>query len=383
MTSAAHTDSVTAQLLAALPAAVDPGGLSLNESPLPPLPAVRAALVDFIGAVNRYPDLLPTRLRRLVAEHTHVPEESVAIGPGASGLALRLLQTAAAPGDRIVLSEPTFEGYPAFARMAGLAAINIPLDRYGRQDLTAMAHAAAQARLVVLCRPHNPTGTLETVADVERFLAGVPADTLVLLDEAYIEFVGPSQRMDIPGLIQRFPNVVVLRTFSKAYGLAGLRVGYALAAPELAGLLWSMQLPFGIGAGCTVAVAASYAAEAQLEQRIAHIVAERSYLRARLRACGVYTTDSQANFVYLPAASRPWSEVFTGSGLRVRHYPEGAVRITVGTRGSTRMVLSAVERTLNAPADAPRGQTPPAVRNRRAPRPVEPAASRRPAPGRG
>ena len=383
MTSAAQEDPSPAHLGGALPSAVDPGALSLNESPLPPLPTVRAALADFIGAANRYPDFLPIRLRRLVADRAGVGEENVAIGPGASGLAMRLLQAAAAPGQRIVLSTPTFEGYPAFAQMAGLTVVDVGLDSYGHQDLAAMARAAEHARVVVLCRPHNPTGTLESVADVERLIGSVPTETIVVLDEAYIEFVAPGQRMDVTGLIQRYPNVIVLRTFSKAYGLAGLRIGYALAAPELAGLLWSMQVPFGISAGCTVAVAASYAAESQLEQRIAHVVAERSYLRARLRACGAYTTDSHANFVYLPATDRPWSEVFAETGLRVRSYPDGAVRITVGSRGSTQLVLSAVEQALNAPTDAPHGQTHSAERRRRAPQPVGPAATRWPAPDHG
>ncbi|BBY34230.1 aminotransferase [Mycolicibacter minnesotensis] len=383
MTSAAQQDSANSRLRAILPPAVDPCALSLNESALPPLPAVRAALADFIGAANRYPEFLPTRLRGLVAEHLGVPQEKVAIGPGASGLALRLLQAAAVPGDRIVLSMPIFEGYLAFARMAGLAAVHVPLDSYGHHDLAAMAHAAQDARVVVLCRPNNPTGTLESVGDVERFISEVPTDTIVLLDEAYIEFVATARRVDVHRLIERFSNVVVLRTFSKAYGLAGLRIGYALAAPELAELLWSLQLPFGINAGCTVAVAASYAAHAQLEQRIAHIVAERSYLSARLRAAGAYTTDSHANFVYLPAAGRSWSEIFDASGLQVRNYPDGSVRITVDSRGSSQRVLAVVERALSGPADAPRGQTPPAAPDRPGPQHVGSAATRWPAPDRG
>ncbi|MCV7386343.1 aminotransferase class I/II-fold pyridoxal phosphate-dependent enzyme [Mycolicibacter longobardus] len=349
MTAAALSGSATAHLRRGFPSAVDPCALSLNENPLPPLPAVRSALTESIGAANRYPDFLPTRLRRLVADHVGVPETSVAIGPGASGLAIRVLSATASPGDRIVLSQPTFDGYPVFARIAGLAMVDVPLDDYGHYDLVALSRAAADARVVVLCRPHNPTGTLEPVADVERFIASVPERTIVLLDEAYIEFVSPGQRIDVPDLIRRFPNVVVLRTFSKAYGLAGLRIGYALAAPGLAGTLWAMQVPFGISTSCTVAVAASYDAEAQLQQRIAHIVAERSYLRSRLRASGIYTTDSHANFVYLPAAGRPWREMFDGTDLRVRSYPDGAVRITVGARSSTRMVLSAVEQALSAP----------------------------------
>lgn len=359
---------------------VDPFSLSLNENPFPPLPAVRAALIGSAGAANRYPDFLPTRLRRLVAHHVGAPEDSVVLGRGASGVAMQVLAALTCPGDRIVLSRPTFDGYPIFARMAGLATVEVPLDSYGRHDLPAMAVAAADARVVVLCRPHNPTGTLESVTDVEKFLTDIPGDTVVLLDEAYIEFVSGDQRIDAVGLIRRFPNVVVLRTFSKAYGLAGLRIGYGLAAPVPAALLWAMQMPFGTPTSCLVAVAASYAAEAQLRQRIRHITAERDYLRARLQALGVYTTDSHANFVYLPAAGRSWCEMFAGTGIRVRDYPDGAVRITIGTRASTRMVLSAVERALSAPAGAPLVRTPRAAAHTPGPRPVGSAAQRRPAP---
>ena len=176
---------------------------------------------------------------------------------------------------------------------------------------------------------------------MQRFLRRVPSDTIVLLDEAYIEFVAPQHRIDGPDLIRRFPNVVVLRTFSKAYGLAGLRIGYGFASPELARTLWEMQLPFGMGITSLAAVAASYDAEDQLRQRILRITGERDYLCRRLRAMGVYTTDGHANFVYLPAVGRPWREVFD-AGLKARYYPDGAARITVGSRASTQAVLAAV-----------------------------------------
>ena len=178
--------------------------------------------------------------------------------------------------------------------------MTVPLDKHGHHDLDALADAACNANVVVLCRPHNPTGTLESAADVERFLQRVPPGTVVLLDEAYIEFVAPEHRIDAPALIQRFPNVVVVRTFSKAYGLAGLRIGYGFGSPELAKTLWTMQLPFGMSITSAVAVAASYDAEAQLRQRIRLITRERHYLQRRIRAMGVYTTDGHANFVYLP-----------------------------------------------------------------------------------
>jgi histidinol-phosphate aminotransferase len=326
----------------ALPDAVNPLALSLNENPFPPLPAVRSALIESIDAANRYPEFLPERLRSLIAGRVGVGDEQVVIGVGATGVILQVLRAMTSPGDRIVMTSPTFDGYPIFAQMARLVPVTVALDAHGHHDLDALADAAAHARVVVLCRPHNPTGTIEPAADVERFLRRVPSDTVVLLDEAYVEFLAPEYRIDGPALIRRFPNVVVLRTFSKAYGLAGLRIGYGFGSPEMAKKLWTMQLPFGIGITSLVAVAASYDAESQLRQRIRMIAAERRYLRMRLRSLGVYSTDGHANFVYLPACGRNWREVFEPSGLQVRNYADGSVRIAVGSRQSSRVVLAAV-----------------------------------------
>ncbi len=334
--------SVARDAVAALPDAVDPFALSLNENPFSPLPAVRSALVAAIDSVNRYPEFLPERLRRLIADHIGVAEDQVVPGSGATGVTMQVLHAVTDPGDRIVMAATTFDGYPIFAQMARLEPVLVPLDRHGHHDLDGLAEAAQQARVVVLCRPHNPTGTLESAAQVERFLRNVPSDTVVLLDEAYIEFVAPELRLDGLTLIDRFPNVLVLRTFSKAYGLAGLRIGYGFGSADLTRRLWRMQLPFGMDITSLVAVAASYDAEAQLRQRVRVIAAQRRYLQMRLRAMGVYVTDGHANFVYLPATGTSWQEVFAGTGLRVRHYADGAVRITVGDRSSTRAVLDAV-----------------------------------------
>jgi len=329
-------------VVAALPDAVDPFALSLNENPFPPLPAVRSALINAIDSANRYPEFLPHRLRGLIAGRIGVREEQVVLGAGATGVALQVLHSVTSPGDRIVLASPTFDGYPILAQMARLISVSMPLDEHGHHDLDALADAASDAKVVVLCRPHNPTGTLEPAADVERFLRRVPSDTIVLLDEAYIEFVAPEHRLDAPALVQRFPNVVVLRTFSKAYGLAGLRIGYGFGAPELAKTLWTMQLPFGISITSAVAVAASYDAESQLQQRIRFVAAERRYLQRRLRSIGVYSTDAHANFLYLPAAGRSWRQQFDAAGVRARHFADGGVRVTVGGRASTRAVLAAL-----------------------------------------
>lgn len=332
-------------LRAAVPAAIDPLALSLNENPFPPLPSVRAALADCLGAANRYPEFLPERMRALIAARIGVRDDQVVVGAGATGVILQALHALTTPGDTMVMTAPTFDGYPIFAQMARLRSVTVPLDVHGRHDLDAMAAAAATARVVVLCRPHNPTGTIEPAEDIERFLIRVRPDTAVLLDEAYVEFLSPSDRIDTRELVLRFPNVVVIRTFSKAYGLAGLRVGYGFCAPELARRLWRMQLPFGIGLTGLVAAAACYRAEDELQQRIRSIAAERRRLRTRLSAMGVYCTDARANFIYLPGGERGrhgWPAVFDGTGVRVRGYADGGVRITVGTEQSTRAVLSAV-----------------------------------------
>ena len=334
---------LTADMAGAPTDVMDPFGLSCNENPFPPLPAVASALRRSFDAANRYPQFLPTRLRRLIARRIGVDDEQVVLGTGASGVAMAALRALTAPADRIVLSHPTFDGYPIFAEMARLKPVTVPLDTDGHQDLATMADAAADARVVVLCRPHNPTGTIEPIADVERFLTRIRSDTVVLLDEAYIEFVAPRDRIDEQRLVRRFPNVVVLRTFSKAYGLAGLRIGYGIGAPQLTGMLWAIQAPFGVSNTSALGVAASYEAEAQLRQRIRRITAERNYLRRHLRGRGVQTTDTHANFAYLLPRGRPWREVLDGAGLQVRHYADGGARITVGHRASTLAVLAAAQ----------------------------------------
>ncbi|KUI35752.1 histidinol-phosphate transaminase [Mycobacterium sp. GA-2829] len=327
----------------ALAPAVDPMALSLNENPFPPLPAVRTAMIESIQAANRYPEFLPESLRHLIANHIGVPDEQVVVGAGATGVLVQVMHAFTTPGDRIVLPVPTFEGYTIASAMTRLDVVKVPLLLDGHHDLDAMADAAADARLVVICRPHNPTGTVETLAALEAFLRRLSEDTIVVLDEAYVEFVAPQWRIDAIGLIERYPNVLVLRTFSKAYGLAGLRIGYAIGSWGLTAELWAMQLPFGMASTGLVAVAASYRAESQLRQRIRMITSERRNLRMRLRSIGVQSIDGHANFVYLPSGDRPWREIFDGAdGVRVKHCADGGVRITVGGRSSTGAVLTAL-----------------------------------------
>ena len=259
---------------------------------------------------------------------------------------MQVLQAVTNPGDRIVMAYPTFDGYPILAQIARLISVTVPLDSRGHHDLDRIVDEASDARVVALCRPHNPTGTVESEADVRSLLARIGRDTLVLLDEAYVEFVAPSDQIDVRALVSDHPNVVVVRTFSKAYGLAGIRTGYGLCAPDLAKTLWAMQLPFGSTSLSLAAVDASFRAENQLRKRVKAIVDERHCLRTRLSGMGIWTADSHANFVYLPAGRVPSREQFEAGGLRVRFYGDGGVRVAVGTHQSTQAVLTVLEKKL-------------------------------------
>lgn len=326
-------------------AAVDPLALSLNESPFPPLRSVRSAIAHAVHSCNRYPEFMPTQLSQAIARHVGVDYRQVLLGAGATGVIQYLLHELADPGDQIAWFTPTFDGYPILAKLAGLNSVMVPLNADGHCDLDALADTAKDARIVAVCWPHSPTGTVEPIGAFERLLRRLSGDTVVIVDEAYVEFVAPQHRLDPVELIDRFPNVVVVRSFSKAYGLAGLRIGYGFGSAALIGLLWDRQVPFGMGAHALAAVTASYRAGAQLRDRVDRITRERRHLRARLTSMGIESADGQANFLYLPPSKNAdWLEVFAGSGIRLRPFPDGGVRITVGTRPSTRAILAAVRR---------------------------------------
>jgi histidinol-phosphate aminotransferase len=317
--------------------------LSSNENPFPPLAGVMDAVAGVLGDLNRYPNAGGLDLRERLAERHGVGVGQVHLGNGSVSLIAQLISAAAGAGDEVVYSWRSFEAYPGLVTVAGATSVQVPNRTDAGHDLPAMAAAITdRTRVVIVCTPNNPTGPIVTAAEFEAFMALVPSDLLVLLDEAYYEFATDDASVDGIPLLSRYPNLVVLRTFSKAYGLAGLRIGYGLCAPDLGRKLWTMQLPFGIGITSLVAVAASYDAENQLRQRIRMICSERRYLRMRMRSMGVYSTDGHANFVYLPGCGQPWREVFDGSGVQVRNYADGGTRITVGNRQSTRAVLTAM-----------------------------------------
>ncbi|MEN0134138.1 MAG: aminotransferase class I/II-fold pyridoxal phosphate-dependent enzyme, partial [Rhodococcus sp. (in: high G+C Gram-positive bacteria)] len=299
--------------------------LALSENPFAPLPSVLAALDGVMRQAHRYPEFLPDRLIEIIAKHEALERDQVVVGAGATGVALQIMRSVAVPGERIVYTAPTFDGYPIMAGIASLDAVPVPIRPDGGQDLAAMAAAIdGRTRLVVVCRPHNPTGTLADAAELADFLHRVPERVVVILDEAYVEFVDRALILDVHRVVAEHPNVVFLRTFSKAYGLAGLRIGFGFAAAALARRIRTLQLPFGMGSAAVPAVTASYAAEHELRTRVSAIVAEREKLWRTLRAAGMPVPRSHANFLYLPGAGV--GDALARGGIHARTYPSGDVR---------------------------------------------------------
>ena len=316
--------------------------LGLSENPFPPLPSVLHAVDEVLEHANRYPEFLPHRLPQLIAERVGVPTEQVTVGSGATGVAMQIMHAVLAPGDEMAFCSPNFDGYPFMAGIAGVPTVAVPLDQHGCQDLSALADAVNERTgLVVVCRPHNPTGTLVDAEELDHFLDRIPDRVVVILDEAYAEFlIDQRDRIDGVQMIANHPNVLVLHTFSKAYGLAGLRIGYAIGALDLVARVRRWQLPFGMHASAIAAVEASYAAEFELRSRVKQITAERIMLRDALLRSGIAVPVSYANFLYLPGSGI--AGALQTAGIEAKAFPDGSARIAVGDPAAGRAVLTAL-----------------------------------------
>ena len=335
--------------VAGKPAGVGPGGvsykLSSNENPFPPLPSVLAAVAEASTRLNRYPDAGNTAIAGALAARLGVAPEQLAFGTGSVAVLYHLLQAVCAPGDEVVYAWRSFEAYPIAIQLTGARPVPVGLGPGATHDLTAMRAAVNErTRVVLLCTPNNPTGPAIAHDDLVGFVDSVPSDVMVVVDEAYVEFVTDPRAARGLELLDR-PNVVVLRTFSKAYGLAGFRVGYGVASPRLAGAVRATSLPFGVSVPAQAAVLASLEAEAELLERVAHLVAQREVLVAGLRSLGLEIPDTQANFVWLPAGPRTqaWGDHFADAGAMARAYradnEHDGVRITVGEDEANAYVL--------------------------------------------
>lgn len=306
--------------------------LASNESPFAPLPSVQRALTEELAGVNRYPDMGCAGLIADLAAHLSVDSSCVSVGNGSSSLIRDLVTTVAGPGDEVLFAAPSFPYYGNAAIIAGATPVCVPLDSAHGHDLEAMAEAVTElTRIVFICNPNNPTGTRLGRKDLAGFIERVPNRVLIVVDEAYIEFC--ADESDALPLVAAHANVAVLRTFSKAYGLAGLRVGYLVGPKEIVLFVKRVTVPFAVNSFAQTAASVSLRADTQTElrDRVARLVLQRENLTARVADLGIPVVGSHANFVFLPLGER--SQAFAAGcevqGVYVRAVG-GGVRVSVG-----------------------------------------------------
>jgi histidinol-phosphate aminotransferase len=317
--------------------------LSSNENPYPPLPGVLAAATAAVKEMNRYPDMGCPGLLEALSGRFGVPVSHLAVGTGSVALLYHLLQAACAEGDEVIYAWRSFEAYPIAVRLTGATSVQVPLTDGARHDFKAMeAVLTERTRVVLICTPNNPTGPVVHREELLAFLDAVPRNVLVVLDEAYREFVREPASVDGVELYRDRPNVVVLRTFSKAYGLAGFRVGYAIGHPPAIAAIRKCALPFGVSQVAQATAVASLEAEDELLERVEALVVERSRVMDELRAAGWDVPETHANFVWLPLGDETlaFSEAVQAEGVSVRPFPGEGARVTIGEREANSLFLA-------------------------------------------
>jgi histidinol-phosphate aminotransferase len=325
--------------------------LASNETPFAPHPQVLEAVESQLRTLNRYPDPAKATLRRGLSDRTGVAPERIAIGNGSCELLLSAGEAMLEPGAEVVYAWPSFSIYPHLAAMTGARAITVPLNDAQEHDLDAMAkEVTAATRMVIVCNPNNPTATALPPGAIDEFLKAIPRHVAVILDEAYIEFdtlQDPDESLD---LLARHPNLIVLRTFSKVYGLCGLRVGYSLGSEEFRLAVDRVRQPFSVNALAQVAATEALNHVDEVERRVEQTAIERLHVESKLQERGLETTDSQANFSWVSLGDRDEDEIVDGlaqQGVIVRAGralgQEGWMRVTYGTRQENDRFISALD----------------------------------------
>ena len=325
--------------------------LSSNENPNPPLHGVKAAVASAVDQMNRYPDMGCTELYAALGRRLGVPTDHLAAGTGSVAVLYHLLQAFCEGGDEVVYAWRSFEAYPIAVAVTGATSVQVPLTPDARHNLHAMLEAITyRTKVVVVCSPNNPTGPALTHAELQAFIERVPPHIVVVVDEAYREFVRNEDPVDGLALYKDRPNVVVMRTFAKAYGLAGFRVGYLVAQAEIASAVRACALPFGVSSVAQAAAVASLDAEDELLARVDALVAERERVVAELRLQGWTVPDAQGNFVWLPLGSRAgeFAAIAEEVGIMVRPFAGEGVRVTIGEPEANDIFLSIAAKMVDA-----------------------------------
>ncbi len=317
--------------------------LASNESHFAPLPSVVDVVAAEASRVHRYPNMGVVDAREAIAGHVGVTADEIAAGPGSSGVLQQIISAVCDAGDEVVFAWRSFEAYPILVTVAGARPVPVPLLDTEHHDLPAMAAAITdRTRLVILCSPNNPTGVSIEADALEEFLQAVPPHVLVVLDEAYVEYQRGTG-LDSLAFYRRYPNLCILRTFSKAYGLAGLRIGYAIARPSVADGLRRTAIPFGVNRMAQAAAIASLAATDELALRTNAVAEERTRVIESLRESGWDVPDSQANFYWLRASDELRGQLLdalSAADILARGYAGDGVRISLADRATNDRVLA-------------------------------------------
>ena len=328
--------------------------LASNETPWSPHPAVLEAVERALPALNRYPDPDKSLLRTRLAERFELPAGRVTVGNGSCEILLAAAEALLEPGAELVYAWPSFSMYPHLAALSGARAVTVPLDDGGRHDLDALAREVTVAtRMVVVCNPNNPTATALPVDALDAFVASLPDHVLVLVDEAYVEFGTLQDPDESLALLSRHTNVVLLRTFSKVYGLCGLRAGYALGSEDFRLALDRVRQPFSVNALAQVAAAEALRHQDEVASRVERIAVERLHIESALAERELETTDSETNFSWVSLGDRDEDEVMrelAQRGVIVRSGTAlgevGNLRVTYGTREENDRFLAALDEAL-------------------------------------
>jgi histidinol-phosphate aminotransferase len=330
--------------------------LASNETPFPPHPQVLEAVERELRTLNRYPDPEKGALRRKLADRFELPPGRVAVGNGSCELLLSAAEALLEPGAEIVYAWPSFSMYPHLAAASGARAVTVPLDEDGRHDLDAMAREVTHAtRMVVVCNPNNPTATALPLDEIDAFLSEVPRHVAVILDEAYVEFSTLQDPDATLPLLDKHPNLVVLRTFSKIYGLCGLRVGYSLGSEDFRAAVDRIRQPFSVNALALAAATEALRHQDEVATRVELTAIERLHVEDELDQRGLGHTDSEANFAWVSLGDKDEAAVLRGlsqRGVIVRGGAalgaEGNIRVTYGTRSENDAFLAAFDESLAA-----------------------------------
>jgi histidinol-phosphate aminotransferase len=335
------------------PEAIASGGiaqLASNESAFPPHPKVIEAIHSATGAMNRYPDPDATLLRRRIAERYEVEPGRVAVGNGSCEILLAAAEALCEPGAEILYAWPSFSMYPYLPALTGAREVRVPLAEGEVHDLDAMAaEVTAATQLLLVCNPNNPTGTHLPAAEIAAFCERIPAHVTIALDEAYVEFQTDDDPDATVDLLDELSNLVVLRTFSKVYGLAGLRVGYAIGSPKFRAAVDAVRQPFSVNALAQAAGVEAILHQDDVIRRVEGTIAERLRVEEALREMGLATADTQANFSWIDLGDADEAEVV--AGLKERQIAvrpgtalgdPGHLRVTYGTEAENDRFLAAL-----------------------------------------